>query len=157
MYKFCYTPSNDISTSESTFENNISVLEVIKAVEKSKRNKAPGFDNIPYEVYKNDIAISFLHILFNVCYQSGKTPSDWGKGVLNPIPKPGVACLRQPLNYRGINPSSTMYKLYCSILNERLSMWLDENEKIVVNKMAFERSVVRLIIYHLFILSLNHV
>lgn len=52
--------------------------------------KAPGFYNILYEVFKNDTSISFLHVLFNVCYKPGKMPSEWGKGVLNPIPKPDV-------------------------------------------------------------------
>ncbi|WAR11298.1 LOW QUALITY PROTEIN: hypothetical protein MAR_025478 [Mya arenaria] len=70
------------------FENNICIFEVSKAVEKARQQNAPGFDIIPYEVFKNDIAISFLHIFFNLCYQKGKTTSDWGKGVLNPIPKP---------------------------------------------------------------------
>ena len=62
------------------FEGNISTSEVRKAVEKVRRHKGSSSDNIPYEVFKNDTAISFLHILFNVCYESGRTPAAWGKG-----------------------------------------------------------------------------
>ncbi|WAR29567.1 RTXE-like protein [Mya arenaria] len=112
---------------------------VRKAVEKARQQKAPGFDSIPYEVFKNDIAISFLHIFFNVCYQTGKTPSDWGKGVLNPIPNPGMADPREPLNYRGLNLAPTMYKLYCSVLNERLSQWLNNSSKIVDEQNGFRK------------------
>ncbi|WAR29552.1 RTXE-like protein, partial [Mya arenaria] len=115
------------------------LLFVRKAVEKARQQKAPGFDSIPYEVFKNDIAISFLHIFFNVCYQTGKTPSDWGKGVLNPIPNPGMADPREPLNYRGLNLAPTMYKLYCSVLNERLSQWLNNSSKIVDEQNGFRK------------------
>ena len=57
-----------------------------KAVTEAKRNKACGLDGIPADVLKNDRAISFLHILFNVFFEKGCIPSDWGKGIINPIP-----------------------------------------------------------------------
>ena len=72
--------SYSTDTAEILFENNISVIEICNALGiKAKLKKAPGFDNIPYEFFKNDTSVSFLHILFNVCYETGETPSEWGK------------------------------------------------------------------------------
>jgi len=82
------------------------------------------------EFFKNDTAVSFLHILFNVCFNSGKIPSDWGKGVVNPIPKSGTTDPRDPLSYRGITLAPAMYKLYCNVLNNRMSKWIESTGKL---------------------------
>ena len=79
------------------------------AVNEAKRNKASGLDGIPVDVLKNDSAISFLHILFNVCFEKGVIPSNWGKRIINPIPK---------IKYRGSPRSSFIiwhYNSECSI------------------------------------------
>ena len=60
------------------FEDNISILEVKKAVDSAKRGKVCGFHNIPSEVLHNDSTIYFLHVLFNVCFNKGIVPSVWG-------------------------------------------------------------------------------
>ena len=62
----------------------ISIFEVRQAVKDAKLNKAIGIDNIPAEVLKNGTAISFLHILYNVCFTTGTIPSEWGRGIINP-------------------------------------------------------------------------
>ena len=82
----------------------ISIAEVQLAVKKAKNNKASGADSIPVEVYKNDTAISCLHILFNVCFRTGNIPTEWGKGryIINPIPKSNSCDQREPLSYRGV-------------------------------------------------------
>ena len=66
---------------------NISVLEVKQAVKKAKRGKACGIDGIPAEALKNDCTVSFLHGLFNVCFETGITPNVWGKNIITPIPR----------------------------------------------------------------------
>ena len=80
----------------------ISIAEVQLAVKKAKNNTASGADSIPVEVYKNDTAISCLHILFNVCFRTGNIPTEWGKGIINPIPKSNSCDQREPLSYRGV-------------------------------------------------------
>ena len=82
------------------------------------------------EIFKNDTAISFLHILFNVCFSCGKTPKAWGKGVISPIPKSSTTDPRDPLSYRGITLAPVMYKLYSHILNARLTRWIESNSKL---------------------------
>ena len=63
---------------QPVFNDHISIFKVKKAIDSAKRGKATGIDNIPIEVLKNDTAVSFLQILFNICFDNGIVPSDWG-------------------------------------------------------------------------------
>ena len=121
------------------FDDMISIAEVQLAVKKAKNNKASGADSIPVEVYKNATAISCLHILFNVCFRTGNIPTEWGKGIINPIPKSNSYDQRDPLSYRGITLASSLYKLYCAILNNRLTRWVEENGKLVDEQNGFRK------------------
>ena len=88
---------------------------------------------------KNDSAISFLHILFNICFDKGVIPNDWGKGIINPIPKSSTVDARDPLSYRAITLASCMYKLFSSILNTRLSKWIEENNILAEEQNGFRK------------------
>ena len=102
---------------------DISIQEIKQALRKAKDGKAIGFDGVPTEVLRNDNAISYLHTLFNKCFEAGVAPSKWSKGIINPIPKGGVSDARDPSSYRGITIASSVYKLYVSVLNNRLTRW----------------------------------
>ena len=39
-------------------------------------------------------------------------------------------CVSYPLSYRGIALASLVYKIYCSVINERLSRWVEDNDKV---------------------------
>ena len=98
-----------------------------------------GVDNIPAEVLKNDSAIMFLFVLFNICFDNGTIPSIWGKCIINPIPKSSMTDPRDPLSYRGISLASAMYKIYASILNARLTKWTEDNNVIADEQGGFRR------------------
>jgi len=119
---------------------NISILEVKKAVDKANSGKACGIDGLPIEILKNECMVSALHILFNVCFNTGVIPAEWGKVIITPIPKASTLDPRCPLSYRGIALSCAMYKLYCSILNERLYKWSEDNNIIVDEQNGFRKS-----------------
>ena len=119
------------------FNEHISIFEVKKALDRSKKGKASGIDQIPVEVLCNDTSISFLHVLFNVCFDKGIIPSMWNKCIISPIPKSSTTDPRDPLSYRGIALASSMYKLYCSVLNTRISSWFEENYKITDEQNGF--------------------
>ncbi|XP_053403285.1 uncharacterized protein LOC128558364 [Mercenaria mercenaria] len=125
--------------SQYSFNESISVLEVKKAVESANLGKACGIDNIPVEVLRNDISIYFLHVLYNVCFNSGVTPVIWNKCIINPIPKSATADPRNPLSYRGISLTSAMYKIYCMILNARLSTWAENYDKLEDEQNGFRK------------------
>ena len=40
------------------------------ALDSSKRGKACGIDAIPVDVLLNDTSVSYLHVLFNICFDS---------------------------------------------------------------------------------------
>ena len=101
--------------------------------------KASGVDCIPVEVLKNDTAVAFLHVLFNICFDNGIVPSEWGKCIINPIPKSSTADRRDTLSYRGISLAPAMYKLYCSVLNRRLTSWAEKNGKVVDEQNRFRK------------------
>ena len=42
------------------------------------------------------------------------------KGVIHPIPKSSTVDKRDPLSYRGITVTSSLHKVYCVILSNRL-------------------------------------
>lgn len=64
---------------------------------KAKLGKASSFDNIPIDIFRNDCSVSYLHVLFNVCFNSGILPTHWCKVVIAPIPKSSTADPRDPL------------------------------------------------------------
>ena len=101
----------------------ITNIEFMKVLNNAKCNKALGYDSISIDVLKNESAIQFLLILFNTCLQTGKVQSQWSKYVLNPIPKYSTVDKRDALSYRGIALAPASYKLFCSILNNRLIKW----------------------------------
>ena len=126
---------------EPLFNDDITIFEIRKAVQDVKAHKASGFDQIPSEVFKNDAAVSVAHVIFNQCYKTGKIPTDLGKGIIHPIPKSSATDRRDPLSYRGITLAPSMYKLYCSILNRRLTVWAESNFKINEEQNGFRKGM----------------
>ena len=101
--------------------------EVLKAVKEMKVNKASGIDEIPAEIWKNKRLTKAWGILFNKCFDIGIVPESWKLGVITPVPKSSTANDKDPLSYRGITLAPVIYKIYCSILNSRLSVWEEDN------------------------------
>ncbi|CAC5374152.1 unnamed protein product [Mytilus coruscus] len=57
----------------------------------------------------------------------GIVPDQWTKGIINSNLKSGSDTRNNPLNYRGITLISVPSKIYCYVLNARLSAWLDDD------------------------------
>ena len=123
-----------------TYNDHISILDVKKAIDDAKKGKASYIDNIPVEVLKNDTAVSFRHVLFNICFDNGIVPSEWGKCIINPIPKSSTSDRRDPLSFRGISLAPSINKLFCSVLNRRLLTWAEQNDKIVDEQNSFRKN-----------------
>ncbi len=66
-------------------------------------------------------------------------PSVWQNGVINSIPKSGNKDVRLPLNCRGITLTCHMYKVYCTILNVRLSTFLEKKKILVEEQNGFRK------------------
>ena len=101
--------------------------------------KAAGIDDIPAEVLKNDTAVNLLFQIISGCFNIGRVPTQWTSGIINPILKQGTDDDRQPLNYRGITLISVPCKIYCNILNHRLSTWLEKNNVLCDEQNGFRK------------------
>ena len=108
------------------WEITASLEEVKFATIAQKNKKAPGPDELPAEVLKNDFCCSFLSTLFTTCLKNCCIPSAWRKGTIVPIPKNEKDDPRVPLNYRGI-----------SLLSEGFLEWLEENDIIAEEQNGF--------------------
>ena len=57
-----------VEGSDLIFNASITIVDVKRAVDKTKVGKAIGADNVYAEILKNDAAVLFLHLLFNICF-----------------------------------------------------------------------------------------
>ena len=90
---------------------------------------APGPDRVPNELlkmfYKNDdFKIIFLKLL-NLCLIKKRTPNSWKNSHIFTIYKKGNP--NNPLNYRPIALLPTTYKIYSTLINNRLSNFMEKN------------------------------
>jgi hypothetical protein len=118
---------------------------------KSKNGKSTGVDELPYEVLKYDCVTEVIHRLFMLCFESNIIPSDWRRAIICPILKDNNNDPRTPLNYRGISLLSAIYKLYSSVLNNRLMDHLEDYYILVDEQNGFRRD--RSCADHIFTLS----
>ena len=97
------------------------MLEIDKALNQTKNNKAAGPDLIPIETIKagGEPLKLLLLDLMNLAWNTGTVPDEWNQSVICPIYKNKG----DPLdckNYRGISLMSHCGKLYERILETRL-------------------------------------
>ena len=94
--------------------------EVEEATRKIKNNKAPGRDGINGELIKyggNTLHNKLYELILQV-WREESMPNDWKQGLIIPLYKKGD---RQKVeNYRGITLLSNAYKIFSSILNNRI-------------------------------------
>jgi len=93
-----------------------SASEFELAIDKLKRNKSPGIDQIPAELTKaggRTICLE-IHKLIISIWKKEKLPEKWKESIIVPIHKKGnkTDCN----NYRGISLLSTTYKILSNIL-----------------------------------------
>ncbi|CAG2228891.1 unnamed protein product [Mytilus edulis] len=132
-------------------DNVISKDEVYKVLNLSKNGKSPGIDDIQVELFKINTALNALTRIFNICYDSGKIPSLWSKGMITPIPKLSTSDPHDPMSYRGITLDPSSYKLYCGVLNARLTSKLDDLDCLNDEQNGFRKD--RSTIDHLYTLT----
>ena len=152
-------PSSDCTKlfgSEPEIENSsdlnteITEAELKAALNGLKNKKAAGPDGLLNEFFKRSecVIVPFLLKLFNYLFDNGIYPSDWTMSILQPIHKKGDVGL--PDNYRGISLLNVCSKIYSSILNRRLSDWVEDNDILGEEQAGYRRF--RSPMEHIFIL-----
>lgn len=130
---------------------DISMEEVKRAVANSKLRKAYGNDKIPNESLKNTLCIRAIHVFINAVFDTGMIPSEWRKSIIVPISKGKKTLSHKPLTHRGLALQSCIYKIYSSVLNARLTTYLEEGELIEETQNGFRKK--RSCIDHIYTLS----
>ena len=74
---------------------------------------------------------------FNAIIQSGQYPQLWKEGIAIPIFKNGDP--NNPGNYRGITVTNTLSKLFCHVINNRITHYLEENNLIIKEQAGFRQ------------------
>ena len=132
--------TNQIHYDTSLLDSIITCTEVKKAVFKLKRNKSPGFDLLPPELFLDSFELigDLLCTLFNYIFSNNLYPESWTKGLIVPVPKKGE--LANVNNYRGITLTSIFSKIYSLILEERLRTWTENNNVIDDSQFGFRKN-----------------
>jgi hypothetical protein len=102
-------------------DSSPTIEEVELAVQKLKKHKVPGTDNIPAEPFKyggNEL-VKHLHTVIKEIWLKGKMPTDWNLSIICPIHKKGD--ILECSNYRGVRLLNTAYKILSNILFTRIS------------------------------------
>ena len=135
------TSDFNISESDNILNVPITGSEINKAIRALKLGKAAGHDGILNEYLKNtkDILLPLLIKLFNIIFETGKLPSSWLDGRIRPIFKNKADSLN-PENYRPITIVSCLSKLFTSILNNRLTTFLNTYEILQENQAGFRKT-----------------
>ena len=100
-------------------------------------NKAAGLDNITNEMVKCSLPfmIKLLRNIFNACLCNQYYPKCWKTGIIVNLFKSGD--VNNTDNYRGLTINSCLAKLFNTILNNRLLIYLEKNKVICDNQIGF--------------------
>ena len=101
----------------------ISKSEVVSKLQTMK-NSSPGPDGINYSHLSHfDPEGNFLSLLFNKIIDLGRSPTGWKNFQTTLIPKPGKLSYRDISSWRPIALANSSYKVFTSILCDRLTQW----------------------------------
>ena len=132
--------SIDLNDDNQFLNIPITEEEISKCINKLKNSKAPGSDQIlnEYIKYTKPKLLSLYVKLFNLILETGIIPEKWVEGMIKPIYK-NKGDPMNPEHYRAITLVSCLGKLFTAVLNERLNMFLSENEIPEENQAGFRK------------------
>jgi len=139
--RFNDTNSQSTTNTSHRLDNLITNTEIEKCIQKLKNSKTPSpFDNILNEFIKSTkhILMPVYIKLFNCVLETGFIPQSWLNGIIIPIFK-NKGDPKDPNNYRPITILSCLGKLFTSILNDRLTLFLNENNSLDENQAGFRK------------------
>ena len=138
----CENDLNDMNDSCDCLPGIIGVItleEVVYAISVAKLRKAVRIDYLPNEILKNENTYKLMHVLISQIFESGVMPTIWKSSIIKPIPKSALLDSRLPLQYRGISLLSTVYKIYNTVLNRRISNCIERNDLVADEQNGFRK------------------
>ena len=123
----------------NSLDEPFSLGELNKAIQNLKLNKAAGVDYVVNEFIVNSSPSIKLLLLtiFNVLMQLEYFPEFWTNGLITPIFKKGDN--HNLNNYRGITVLSCLGKLFTKLLNDRLTKWVEYENKLTESQFGFRK------------------
>ncbi|MES9902847.1 MAG: reverse transcriptase family protein [Sedimenticola sp.] len=134
-------PQNYLLNSEEELNCSITENEILKHICNLKNSKAPSpSDSILNEYIKTsrNIMLPIYTNLFNRVLDTGIMPECWLEGYIIPIHKKGDPM--DPSNYRPITLLSCLGKLFTSILNTRVTNFVEEHDILNENQAGFRKN-----------------
>ena len=119
------------------FSSEITDDEILAAIKHLKVGKSAGPDNLIPEFFKRSIHIILpvLNKLFNRPFLNGYFPPCWSKSILVPLHKKGD--INNTENYRGICLLDVLGKIFTSIINRRVTFFVNLYSKISEAQFGF--------------------
>ena len=128
----------------------ITYLEIKTVVDKAKNKKSAGIDGIPYELLKQKDVIELMYEFFNACLRTQLIPDTWRTTIIKPIPKEDPLSI-DPQKYRGLALQCCIYKIFSGVLNNRITVHMDENKLLADEQNGFRKD--RSCLHHIFTLT----
>ena len=124
------TTEEQITNHNALIDMHISYNDVKVKLNQMNSNKTPGPDNFHPKILKNvvDEICGPLTSIFNKSLQEGKVPEDWKLANVTPIFKKGSR--DQPGNYRPISLTSVLGKILESLIRDKITEFLENNNLI---------------------------
>ena len=130
----------DSENADQILNSSITESELAEAINGLKLGKSPGYDEILNEHIKSTQSLFMpLYVkLFNIIFDTGILPDVWLEGKIRPIFK-NKGDRMNPDNYRPITILSCFSKLFTSILNNRLTKFLEIHTALNENQAGFRQ------------------
>jgi hypothetical protein len=114
--------------------------EVVNVVRGLNNGKACGVDDIYPEFIKfaPPQLVDVLCNYFNLVLKTGEIPDQWALSIITPIHKKGPT--GDPNNFRGISLTSVVCKIFTSLVNNRLSNFLEATGSIGNEQAGFREN-----------------
>lgn len=136
FYKELYSKAQNENSEEETILSyegtseigEVTESEILQQIKKLKYNKSPGPDNISNEALKwgAQLIIPFLKELFNMVFKLEQVPHQWCKSDIILLYKKGDP--KEINNYRPISLLATIYKVFSSLLLNRITTKIEERQ-----------------------------
>ena len=149
-------PQIDLNDQNDTLDAPITEKEIRLNLKRLHNNKSPSDDRITNKFLNCmiDFMLPLYKDYFNTILDTGIMPDSWLKELICPIYKRS-GNPSNPENYRPITLVSCFSKLFTSILNNRLNMYLEEFEICMKTRQVLDLVTLQLIMYLYYILCLK--
>lgn len=131
-------PTRIIDESQAEYLNDDFTMNEMKKQIRRARNTCPGKDKISYAMIKNlsEEDMEFLLKFYNVTWNEGRSPNEWKKSIIIPIPKE-IGFKHNIRKFRPIQLCSVFTKIKENMVASRLNYHMEMNNINHENQFGF--------------------